>query len=271
MYKCQAQISGKYRPVIVRGRALHEQPPKSCFPEKRRAGETSLDLWWDGSIYPVDPTTNKRPRFRSLKELLEFVGDGEQGLFGYVKHLESVSGSSSSVLREREQEISLLRERINELIASYGRQQGSYDRRIEEVSAEFQLRIDQLQSEVSRHRSAFQDLMICYDEQRRKLSEEKEAKERFGASHAEELQVIRGNLENARRDVQKLQSRMQKMVKTPFGYRQQVRSRRDISTLVQTGGHAKAMRRLARTGYCSCNDKKNPAAKCVDTDSSEAV
>ena len=109
MYKAQVSIAAKYVPFIQRGKFLHEHVSKSAFPEKRKSGHTNIDLWYDASIYPIDPRTGKRPRFSCLKSLLEFVGDGEDGLFGYVKSLESPGGQShesrylveSSLLKER--------------------------------------------------------------------------------------------------------------------------------------------------------------------------
>ena len=48
-----------------------------------------LDLWLDGRIYPVDPSTGKRPRFNDVKTMLEFVGDGDNGLLGYSCSLQN--------------------------------------------------------------------------------------------------------------------------------------------------------------------------------------
>ena len=55
VYKAQASIAANCAPLI------HEQVSKSTFPEKRRAGHTNIELWYDASIYPVDPRTWKRP------------------------------------------------------------------------------------------------------------------------------------------------------------------------------------------------------------------
>lgn len=88
-YKVQVSLHPKYAPLIQRGKNIDEQVPRSMFPEKRKAGESHLDLWLDGSIYPVDPRTGKRPKLNCLKGLLEFVGDGSDGFMGYINSLQS--------------------------------------------------------------------------------------------------------------------------------------------------------------------------------------
>ena len=108
LYKAQASIATKYAPLVQRGKFLHQQESKSTFAEKQKAGYTNIDLWCDGSIYPIDPRSRKRPKFNSLKGLLEFVGDGEDGLFGYLKSIEGQSFSLSQYLAE----IALLKECI---------------------------------------------------------------------------------------------------------------------------------------------------------------
>jgi len=104
-YKVQVAIEGKYRPLIQRGRLLHEQPHRSTFPQKRKGGDTNLDLWLDGSIYPAD-SRGKRPKFTDIRSLLEFVGEGENGLLGYTSNLVKTVlmevGKSAIELRENE-------------------------------------------------------------------------------------------------------------------------------------------------------------------------
>jgi hypothetical protein len=93
-YKVQAWIGEKYKPLIIRGRPLHEQTYRLIFAEKRRNCDWNIDLWLDGSLYPIDPRSGKRPRIDSPSSLLEFVGDGENDLLGYIKSLESNSSGS---------------------------------------------------------------------------------------------------------------------------------------------------------------------------------
>lgn len=84
-YKVQASIGEKYKPLIICGGPLHEQTNILDFVEKRRNCDQNIDLWLDGSLYPIDPRSGKRPRINSPSSLLEFVGDGENGLLGYLR------------------------------------------------------------------------------------------------------------------------------------------------------------------------------------------
>lgn len=88
-YKIQVTLDPKYRSLVVRGRMIHKQLAQSTFPEKRKAGDSNLDLWLDGRIYPVDPLNGKRPKFHDVKSLLEYVGDGENGMLGHANRLEN--------------------------------------------------------------------------------------------------------------------------------------------------------------------------------------
>ena len=58
-FKVQVSLNSKYQSLIVRGRLIHEQTPRSTFVEKRKRGDSNLDLWLDSSIYPLDPSTGK--------------------------------------------------------------------------------------------------------------------------------------------------------------------------------------------------------------------
>ena len=53
----------------------------------RREAKKHIDIWSDGSIYPIDPTTMSTPNFNNASSLLRFVGDGAFGLLGYCNHL----------------------------------------------------------------------------------------------------------------------------------------------------------------------------------------
>ncbi len=63
VYKVQARVAGKYKPLIIQGHPLHQQPSKLSFPPKYKASEINLDLWLDGSIYPLDAITKRHPKF----------------------------------------------------------------------------------------------------------------------------------------------------------------------------------------------------------------
>ena len=96
----------KYAPVFKRGsRIMEGQNPKTCFPIKRKAGDTNIDLWLDGSIYPADPSTGMPPPFRTLKSFLEFVCHGQAGLLGYVEKLGGPDGYSTNFVRILQQKV----------------------------------------------------------------------------------------------------------------------------------------------------------------------
>lgn len=65
----------------------------------RCSGKKNIDLWCDGSIYPIDPTTVSTPNFRNVTSLLKFVGDGSNGLLGYCNHLVADSYQVSNLNR----------------------------------------------------------------------------------------------------------------------------------------------------------------------------
>lgn len=88
-YHVSLSLPPRYCPAIRRGHRLVDQASRAEFSAKRRAGDTNLDLWLDGSIYPENPTTQKPPPFRDLLGFLCFVGDGLQGFFGYTNALRS--------------------------------------------------------------------------------------------------------------------------------------------------------------------------------------
>ena len=60
---------------------------RSSFPARRCLGDTNIDLWTDGDIYLVDPLIGKPPPLKTLKQFIEFICHGEQGLQGYTYKL----------------------------------------------------------------------------------------------------------------------------------------------------------------------------------------
>lgn len=55
--------------------------------QRRAEGDTNVDLWVDGHLYPSDPMHSYHPTFNNLSTFLQFVGRGETGLLGYCKRL----------------------------------------------------------------------------------------------------------------------------------------------------------------------------------------
>jgi hypothetical protein len=241
MYKAQASVSAKYAPLIQRGKFLHEQVSKAVFPERRSAGDTNLDLWLDGSIYPINVQTGKHPRFNSLKDLIEFVGDGESGLFGYINSLVAQNDSHSKVV-----EISILRERVK-----------SFEREIEifeglaQKIPDLESKISSLQSELTYAHSHILGLSADLVSERATNSalhasharEHSELQE----SHASQLGALQQDIVRTTAALKRLSNKLEGMRKTPWGYRSQTRKRRDLGELSQSGGHAKAQRRILRS------------------------
>jgi len=62
--------------------------------------------------------------------------------------------------------------------------------------------------------------------------------------HHAMLQLVCSELIKTKALLNHLAKKLAQMWKTPFGYQSQVRQRRDLSTLSQFGGHAKAQKRL---------------------------
>ena len=84
---------------------MEGQNPRTCFPIKHKAGDTNIDLWLDGSIYPTDPSTGMPPPFRILKAFLEFVCHGQTCLLGYVEKLAGPNGHSTNFVRILQQKV----------------------------------------------------------------------------------------------------------------------------------------------------------------------
>lgn len=98
-YIPQIKLPGKCAPLIKRGKSLDTQASRSSFPLRRARGESSIDLWVDGRIWPADPRTEEPPSFRSTKDYLEFLCEGENGMLGYTKRLKT--GGSVQELETR--------------------------------------------------------------------------------------------------------------------------------------------------------------------------
>lgn len=100
-YSSQVKLDLKYAPVIKRGVLLERQGNRLSFPARRAAGENHIDLWVDGTLYPIDPLTNSPPCFTTTKEYLEFLCHGKEGMLGYTKRLNvgGAEGNGSNAAR----------------------------------------------------------------------------------------------------------------------------------------------------------------------------
>ena len=78
--------------------------PKDCV---RQSGGKHIDVWTDGKIYPVDPTTMSTPNFSNATTLLKFAGDGYTGLLEYYHNLlgdkHEISNSNCVLMAQNDQ------------------------------------------------------------------------------------------------------------------------------------------------------------------------
>lgn len=59
----------------------------------RLSGLKHIDLWCDGSLYPIDPQTISHAPFSNPTSLLQFIGDGITGLLGYCNSISTTAQS----------------------------------------------------------------------------------------------------------------------------------------------------------------------------------
>jgi hypothetical protein len=244
-------LNSKYTSLIRKGKLLYEQPQRSIFVEIRNAGACNLDLWVDTSIYPLDPETRKKPRFKDTKSLLEFVGNGCSGLLGYCKNLENSVleiQRLKSELQQQEQkrEFDLFR---SSLLQREREMQSQYDTELHALRLEIQL----LQDESSFHQRQCNNLNQELLSRQRELSESVKTKKDLAAQlkdiqrgHRSELQFLQAEFQNTKNILNKLQKKYGRMKLTPYAYRTQIRARKDLQNISQSGGHTKAQHRLAR-------------------------
>ena len=250
---------------------LHEQCPKAEFLDLRTCGTTNIDLWTDGSIFPSHLESSKRPSFRLVSDLLQFVGDGRNGMLGYIQSLCQSDSTTQYHLQETEMEVLLMREQLQTLIFSSSEK----DRLLHFTRYELQSRVqlneenhatlvanDVLKDEVRTLREENERLLcsfescMCVLNDRSKEEREERMKlelklwveiETLNESHEKSLQAMGIELKRTKTTLRCREKRLENLVKTPYGYRSVVRDRKDLSKLTPKGRHAKRMMRLARS------------------------
>jgi len=268
-YKIQASLNPKYRSLIIRGRLIHEQISKSTFPEKGKAGDYNLDLWLDGSIYPMDPSTGKRPRFYDVKSMLEFVGDGENGLLGYSHGLQNSNTEisrravidrerSNNEIADLRKSLEVLKQREEQLENRQSVESESLHKRIQHlqdlniiVERTFNTMIASLREEIKTITNELEESIQAEIEREAEIKaiekEQAEKTRQLIENHNSELERVRIDHNQTSKALAVLERKWQKVQSTPYGCRKQSRIRRDLHSLSQSGGHAKALRRLARS------------------------
>jgi hypothetical protein len=68
---------------------LGKEIPAGVLKEEIQKGTKDLNLWTNGLIYPATPSTGRPLEFSGLTSALCFVGNGEDGLYGYTSKLDS--------------------------------------------------------------------------------------------------------------------------------------------------------------------------------------
>lgn len=83
------QLDEEYAPLVKRMRTSKEEQPaiQQAMELQRQMGAKNIDLWVQGSIYPLDPLSQLPPRFLELTSFLKYVCEGTNGLWGYLCRL----------------------------------------------------------------------------------------------------------------------------------------------------------------------------------------
>lgn len=263
-YTPSCVIPAKYRPCIYRGQRLADQTPRMDFPAKRKAGDTNIDLWLDGSIYPPNPATNAPPPFRDLKSLLCFVGDGAIGLLGYAKLLqgadengarcaELVSLVTTLDTRMRQLQSEFEAERIG-LLYSWEHDKIRYERHISMEMTRFQAAAEEHQVQV-RH---LQDSIAAHIADKVRHSHESTTEvESLTAAYSKESQRLQHNYEVQIQDINlellttknalvECQLKCNRLKGNLTGGRNNARKKKDYANLKKTGGRAKRVKAAIR-------------------------
>jgi hypothetical protein len=242
-YKVQVSLHSQYKPLIKRGRSLDEQPSKSEFPSKRAAGESNLDLWLDGSLYPAETSTRKKPRFSDIKSLLEFVGDGHRGMLRYTNSLQSLES-----LQTRDLEVTQLRLRLDAMQTNFDAlcsnvkvRETELLKEVEHRWSEYNILHRRSSNLIASHTTELSHLQKELDES---IQAKEELEAKMHAIHSENEQRCHELIQSHCPELEAVQLKKKKLI--PYGYRSQIRARKDIHCLSQSGGHAKSLRRLAR-------------------------
>ena len=82
LHHCHVDLEQHYAPILKRQKSMHQSIEQRDM--MRKGGLQHIDLWCDGSIYPTCVIGNSTPPFSNPRTLLKFVGDGINGLYGYV-------------------------------------------------------------------------------------------------------------------------------------------------------------------------------------------
>jgi hypothetical protein len=262
-YTPSCVLPTKYRPCIIRGRPLAEQTPASNFPTKRKAGDHNIDLWYDGTLYPLNPQMGAAPPFQDSKSFLCYLGDGENGLLGYAK---SLSGGNHWAewcaqlhkllelldAQRRTMHADFLAE-WNALLASSVHDRCLYEKHASELRARFheaqlaqETQIQKLRADISAHIAEkvhtqeetnleIQSLMVrCSDEVHR-----------LHKAYESKIQDMKFELLRTTNDLSRLVMKCDRLSKSCFS-RVTNRHRKDLIDLARRGGRTKLVKAMVR-------------------------
>ena len=219
-YIPQVSLDARYAPLVRQGSLRSEQPCPSTFPARRAAGDTNIDLWTDGSIYPVDPGTWRPPPFKTLRDCLEFICHGERGLYGYARRLE-VGDGGGPTRRELEMQCRHFEEELW---------------KVRDDLAGSRVRLD--------HYRDIEDTCMQLRNELETIRGEMSSMER---NHGMTVQGLETEVRRWQQESERLQEGPNPFKDTPMGMRRRARPLRGIHELIHGSGWAKRRVKLVRT------------------------
>lgn len=253
-YTLNVSLAPRFSPLIKRGRPLHEQVPRREFCAHRSAGATNIDLWVDGEIYPRDPCTRVSPTFRTIKQCLEFICLGEDGLLGFCKRLanfgsglEGANVALEETVRNYQVQMDLLNNRVSVLHAQ-----------LQEANGQLQLALETIRGQCLQHQTVIEkgrELERQCGELREKAvgfgnrNEELEELVRtlMEASSANRINELEVEVAHCKQKMKSAESRLSVLKEGPFGLRLRSHHSRGLDELTQDGGQAKRRRKQLRS------------------------
>ena len=111
-YHLHIDLDTEYEPFQKRGNKNRNSAHTTStdIANMRLSGHKHIDLWCDGRLYPIDPKTQSHPPFSNPTNVLQFIGNGEEGFLGYCKAISSTSNLERLHLQYLTHESVLLRE-----------------------------------------------------------------------------------------------------------------------------------------------------------------
>ena len=174
----------------------------------RAQGKRHIDLWVDGNLYPLDPATQKNPPFRTMHDLVRYVGDGMDGLLGYCNRLNHFQSATLQACEFRRAQLEQLACSANSTIVAM-------QRTIEDLEMQ---------------KKELLEKSIAFDKERQDLQESIK-------------QQVESN-QSLQRSLQIAKDRVQKLKDTPLGKKERKRKLQSLDSLAPKGG-AKKRRILA--------------------------